>query len=394
MDEKEEERLKKVLARQSSAYFTVEEGKGKIVLRFGAFERGVISYKDHELDNQWNIVDAAGIGKGHGQGLIGGMHGKLPGAEKIYTYTKRWLTYHMDKGKKEVIPFAYEEILDSIPLQPTSYLLIVRDIETAPPEKWRVTVYFEITYQVINIYKPFFKAPFGYHEKVMELLNTACASWLSRKSVDRILIARKNPSLARQEIGRDPVILTLHDDWGIKVLEKVGIRIIDVKFPPELVEPLEKKRKLKLDAEAKKTQMEIESQARASEAVGTMIQMIHQNTGMPVKEIRKQLRDNPGDFFKKYKPILEKNYKLLADKIAIEGGAYVKIDVEGAQGIERTLLNLLTAWQRIPMGKKEKIEKTEKKEKTKKEDTGPRTGSRPDINKIVSDVIEKNTSKP
>jgi hypothetical protein len=150
----------------------------------------------------------------------------------------------------------------------------------------------------------------------------------------------------------------IENDWGIRV-EENGIDFIDI-AAPGYQEALAAQKKTKLEAEAKRVKLEIEAQGRASETMGTIIQMLHQETGMTDKEIRQQIKDDPATFVKKYEPIIEKNWDLLNRKLAIEGGSFIDIRVEGAQGIERAFLNLITAWKRMPGGESEKS--TQKKE--------------------------------
>jgi hypothetical protein len=163
----------------------------------------------------------------------------------------------------------------------------------------------------------------------------------------------------------------LRDEWGIHILEKTGIRIQDIQFPKEYQAALALEKKTTLEAKAEQKRKEIEAKARASELVGTMIHMIHENTGKAVRTIRKEIRDDPAKFFETHKLILEKNYDLLNRKLAIDGSSFVDIRVEGAQGIERALLNILTAWQRMPQGKKGKKEEKDEKTPARKKNIRP-----------------------
>ena len=344
----DEKKTRKTLERKWAVTFTVDESHAKAVMRFGAFQRFEISYKDHKFDKDWYVVDAPGVGAG--QSRIGGLHAKWPGTEKIFVYRFRWKDIQFVEKSRDIVQL-HEKIIDYVFLKPTYYAFEVEKAETsAAEERIPLTLHVSVLLRVVNPYKTLFQGVPNWYENAATRLASMLRDWVAQKKLNEVLSFRRDPKTTWQEFKDNPIIQSLERDWGIRV-EENGIDVRDIDLPKEYEEAAALEKKRKLEAEAEKARVEIESQARAAEVVGTMIQMIHQNTGMPVKKIRKQLRDDPAQFFKKYKPILEKNYELLANKIAIEGGAYVKIDVKGAEGIERALLNIITAWQRTPPGR-------------------------------------------
>lgn len=359
-----DKKQRKLLERKWAATFMVEESHAKAVMKFGAFERFEMSWKDHKFDDNWEVKDAPGAGAG--QKAIGGLHTKWPGVEKIFAYRFRWKDIQLVEKGKDVVQF-HEKMLDYIFLKPAYYAFEVEKAETsAVTERIPLTLRVSVILQVVNPYKTLFLGVPDWYGNTATRLAAMLRDWVAQKTLNEVLSFRRDPETAWDEFKDNPIIKSLEKDWGIRVQEK-GIDIRDVDLPKEYEEAAALEKKKKLEAEAKKARIEIESQARASEVVGTMVQMIFQNTGMPIRKIRKQLRDDPEKFFEKYKPILERNYKLLADKIAIEEGAYVKIDVQGAEGIEKALLNIITAWQRMPMGRREKKEAETREETPRRE---------------------------
>jgi len=70
-------------------------------------------------------------------------------------------------------------------------------------------------------------------------------------------------------------------------------------------------------------------------------------------------------------------------KLGIEGRSYLDVRVDGAEGLERLLLNVLAVWQRMPMGAT--VGKETKKDAEKKEKI-------PDLEEVLEE-IEKEEKK-
>lgn len=271
-------------------FTTVGEAKGKAVMRLHGFKKVIIIWEGHGLNKNWDVV------KGRTKRFLGGLClvGIWP-IDHILKYTKRYQTLHIVKDKDESQVVFREEEFEEIPLQPTTYVTILKDVETAPPEILRVTVTILFTYEITNIYKALFKASISFHEKAKENLDTVLVSWITKQNAKGLLEAQRDPTKLWEDIkgpvtDPDPVIAMLRDDWGIHIIENTGIRIQDIQFPKEYQDALALKKKTTLEANAAKKRMEIEAKARASETVGTLIQMIHQETGTPIKTIQKEFK--------------------------------------------------------------------------------------------------------
>jgi regulator of protease activity HflC (stomatin/prohibitin superfamily) len=366
----EDRRQQKALEKKWAAIFTVDESHAKAVMRLGAFQRFEMSWKDHAFDKDWNVIDVPGVGAG--KKFTGGLHAKWPGAEKIFPYRFRWKDIQFVKDGKDITQL-HEKIIDYIFLKPAYYAFEVEKAETsAAKERIPITLHVSVLLRSVNPYKTLFKGVPNWFENAATRLASMLRDLVAQKTLEEVLSFRKDPKTTWQILLKDnPIIKALEEDWGLRV-EKDGLDIRGVDLPKEYEQAAARKKQLELEAEAEKTKIEIESQARAIELAGTMIQMIRQETGMPLKEIKKGLRKDPEGFLKKHNQIIDKNLDLLQRKIAIEGGSFVDIRVGGAEGIEKALLEILTAWLRMPMGqrkrergKEEKQEKQEKQERVK-----------------------------
>ncbi|MBU3924416.1 hypothetical protein KJ854_00590, partial [Patescibacteria group bacterium] len=190
-----------------------------------------------------------------------------------------------------------------------------------------------------NPYKVLFVAPFNWVENVMIRLNALFRDWTGRKTLDQILEVEENPEELWREIGENELIRdTFGKEWGVGV-EKHGVQIRKVDMPPEYQE-----------AAAKEKKQELEAAGRAAETVGTVLAMMAYSRGITIKKIQEEIQ---GDT-EKQKEFLVIAKDLVTRKIGIEGGSYLDIRVQGAEGLERMFLNALSAWQRMPQGKSPK----------------------------------------
>ena len=182
-------------------------------------------------------------------------------------------------------------------------------------------------------------------EAIVGALRVAIGKVTWRKATEDIEDVRKEA----EEVFKssDGALLTagFHPD-------DLRLAIEEIKLPRELAQALPEPDKARLDAQAAK----FVSQTRAIETVGTVIEMMAQSRGKTPEEIRDSIEadsDAQAEF-------LRLSQDLIKRRMAIDGDSFVDIRVEGADGIEKTLLNLVAAWQRMPPGRKPK-EKEEKK---------------------------------
>lgn len=94
---------------------------------------------------------------------------------------------------------------------------------------------------------------------------------------------------------------------------------------------------------------------RAIETIGTLIQMAAKATGKTAKEVQAEIVASP-ELRERLRAFGE---DLVTRQMSIDGKALTDIRVNGADGIERTLLNIAAAWQRMPKGAAEEEEPQE-----------------------------------
>lgn len=319
----------------------VSEGTAKIAVRGDSFVNAFIQWMGHTLDIDWNVIpeDATHKEPWH----IGGLRfNGVPLMDIIYSYKLRWKSVRLaSEGKNkegEVVKF-HEEVLDYVPLRPEVYFTKIVAAETIPPERIPLDIEFLVTMRVTNPYKVLFVAPYNWVENVLIRLNALFRDWTGTKTLDEILKVKEDPARLWREIGENELIQkTLDKEWGVLV-EKNGIQIRKVDMPPEYQEAAAKEKKQKLEAAG-----------RAAETVGTVLAMMAHSRGISIEDIQKEIQ---GDLTKQ-KEFLGIAKDLVTRKIGIEGGSYLDIRVQGAEGLERMFLNALSAWQRMPKGKSPK----------------------------------------
>lgn len=131
--------------------------------------------------------------------------------------------------------------------------------------------------------------------------------------------------------------------------DDLRLAIEEVKLPRELEQALSEPDKARLDAQA----AEFVAQTRATETIGTVIAMMAKSRGQSSAVIQDLIETDPNY----QREFLDLSEDLIKRRMAIDGKSFVDIRVEGAEGIEKTLLDLLAAWKRMPDGGKEPEEK-------------------------------------
>ena len=387
-----------------TAFFTfvrftfVKEGTAKAIVRMKQFRKMVMAWREYKLDENWNVISISrppepqlppssssdealsppdedrdeippgglppekppskegpseeGLPKlGWWQRIFGGLRfvGIWP-FDQVYTYGFRWLGLELVEGKEE--PQFHERILDYVLLRPDVYLLVVEDAETLPPERIPLTFRVLVTIKVINPYKVLFKAPSNWLENAMARLGALVRAWVGTKTLDDILKLRGEPTQAWEDFKEDPLITkTFKDDWGIQIEEK-GIEIRTITLHPEYQA-----------AAAAERKQQFEARARAAETVGTLIATMALVRGKrepkEIQQFEQEIAGNP----ELQEEFLEFAKDIVIRKLGIEGGSYLDVRVEGAEGFEKTLLNALAALKRMPTGAVSKEEESSEKPK-------------------------------
>lgn len=120
----------------------------------------------------------------------------------------------------------------------------------------------------------------------------------------------------------------------------IGIVIEEIKLPPALKDALPQPDQARLALDAARNV----AQTKAIQTVGTVIEMMAKSRSKTPDEIRELVEQDP----EAQKQFLGLAKDLVKRQMAIDGKSFLDIRVQGAQGIERALLNLFALLKRIP----------------------------------------------
>jgi len=321
-----------VLLKNNWFFTLVEEGTAKIILKAGKISKIVFVWEEHWMDEQFNVwrkeEKGVGLSPKKIKGLFGGIfYIGIPPFWRVHTYPLRWADIHIKNGKRE-IKF-HEEIIDYVLLRPCVYWTKLTKAETK--EMIPVDVEFAVTLRIENPYKFCFIAPPTPIEEVLTRLSAVLRARVALLSVEE-LIGMKGKSKELWE--GTPSIPGLEDEkliqetlpkWGIRLASQ-GIDILDIALPEEYQE-----------AQAAKRRAQLETEGRLSETVRGILQGWAEAQGKTLEQLSKEIREDK----KKKEEILKIVENLILKKLALEKNAYIYMEVEGAGGIEKVLLDLL-----------------------------------------------------
>ena len=134
--------------------------------------------------------------------------------------------------------------------------------------------------------------------------------------------------------------------------DDLRLTIKEIKLPKALQDALPQVDEERLKSEAAKFLVI----ARARETVGTVIEMMAQSRKKTIEEIQIEIEAD-ADLQIEFRQLAK---DLVVRQIAIDGKSFVDIRVEGAGGIEKTILEIAAAWQRMPKGGESGVKKTKK----------------------------------
>jgi len=200
----------------------------------------------------------------------------------------------------------------------------------------------------------------NWRERAVELLENTVRSYLATLTIDEALPERRGgydllSENRMPEPEREKIRKTL-EMWGLK-LER--ITVTDFDLDPEIVKARNEVQKRKRAVEV----AEHEKVVRATETVGSLIQMMAESTGKTPREIQKEIDKDP----KLKKRLTSFSEELITRRMSIDAKALTDIRTGGGGNLEQSLLRLFAAFKVVPAaeqkGKKEKEKGDEKKKK-------------------------------
>jgi regulator of protease activity HflC (stomatin/prohibitin superfamily) len=324
-------------------YFTVvREGTAKVVLRFGAYKKVLLCWKDHDVTPDGEIIDVPGK-KSRGLQFVGFRR-----IDTLLVYKFRWKDIQLVEGEEK--EQFHEVERDWVLVRPDVYIMTIKRAETKSPERYPINVQFAYILRICHVRKATLVAPPNWFENATVRLNAAHRTFIaSHELKDILLLKERKVKITNEEIDREFIEDVLEKVWGVKV-EDIGIR--DVELLPEYQKAAAAERRAKMEAAG-----------RAQEIFGTVIAAVVEATGKKEKKVRQEFVKNPKAFYETYRPIIDNTMT----KLSMEEKAYLRIETPGAVGALGDLLRLIAAWQRMPRGKSKKEEREATKELSREE---------------------------
>lgn len=330
----------------------VEEGTGKIIMKMGQAFKGIVQYKGFDIDEEWNIVP---VSPGQEEKyFFGGIRwvGLWP-IYYIHRYALRWTSIR-ENGETA----AHEEVLSSILLKEKIYYLSITGAEDK--DGIAVDIDILITLKVVNLYRALF-GPHNYLEQVISRTRPLFREYArgytfmelasQRQRAGGELWERLEKEGMVNDFGPNGEILVIGEferDYGIRIKDG-GIEIKNITPPPEYQ-----------NAQTRKYIAAREAERVAGETIGSVVNMMAISRGITAEQMQEKIDQSP-KFQKEFRDYCKDT---LHKKMAIDGGSYVKIDVTGAGGTEKTLMDLAAAWLRMPKG----LQKTQETSRKEEED--------------------------
>lgn len=272
----------------------------------------------------------------------------------IYFYDFSW-TGVDQAGKIDPHP---KESLGFFVLTDDNYLLSANALETKPPENLPVNIPLPITIRIANPRKAIFAAE-RWLEITLQAINSVAKDFVGAHTYEQLLSEKDIGEQIMMIAEERKIIEELFNRYGIEVRR---IRALDVVVAEakDAKNDLQRATLRAFEAEqtAKATVItaKAESQKRAQEAMGSIILMMAEATGEKAEDIQAKIKNSP-----RLRSQVQKFIQDLAVRqVSITGKSLLDIRVEGAEGIERTLLNLISAYRRISSGTRDETERKDR----------------------------------
>lgn len=210
-----------LLASRDIFFTLVREGTAKAILRWKRFSRLTMSYRGHELDNDWNVVSttapAAPTQKRWFRWMSGLQWVGIPFMNSVHSYRFKWTSYEEEKTVQK------EEVIDFVLVQDDVYYSFVDEAETKGMVP--VNVALLLTLRVVNPYKALFRVQ-HWLEATQNRLKPAFRSFVALKEFEELT---KQKEAIEDELNSflqgTNVDEFIRDNYGIELVAVEIVRI-------------------------------------------------------------------------------------------------------------------------------------------------------------------------
>lgn len=272
---------------------TVKEGTAKVFVRFGAFKRVVVKWREHLLDTaNGNVREVnSAIGEKEKKSWLGGLFfvGFWP-LDSVYTYEFEYSKFEMVNGKLKLVPRTLTAV-DYILIRPDTFGVQIEEAETKPPERVPVNIALNVSVRVENPEKALFRAPTNWWRKLEARLIALFRGWAADVTVDDILGLKGRPTKVWEILNQEApdLVSSIKDEWGI-VIEENKVEVRDVGFAEDVQKALKMRKQMELEAEANLRKQEVDAKATASATLGRLMESLSQGSGVDVSVLHSELR--------------------------------------------------------------------------------------------------------
>jgi len=299
----------------------VKESTAKAIVRGGTLRKMLFSKRGYRLDADDNLVEDK-TQKGHWYGgwrIIG-----IPWLDKVYTYDWAWVKVKQDSKQGSILVPKEEE--------GTSFIIVgqvyfygneIRGTDVVDKDLIPVEASFALPAMIVNPRKAKFDTT-DWFGSFCSSIEPAERNFINAHSYKEI-IADSKIDLG-QEVFNDlvakSVVKRLEDDYGVRLLrvECKGIRLAG-DYQKSQTEKWQAER----DAERDRTK-------RLGSTTGVLMDMIADQTGLELKDIRAEFRTNPDAALKKYKGLIDMNKDFIEQQIASDAGVLKRYYFKGGNG--------------------------------------------------------------
>ena len=341
-----------LLLAPNNCHFTfIHEATVRFVSKGGAVVKVLIQWKGHTLDENGYVVPT-GVWVKDGREVAAGTQGakkyrelwhplgglRFYGLWPIYDirfYDFAWTGINQ-AGELDPHP---KESLGLVILPDDNYLNSATALETKPRENLPIDILQPLTIRIANPQKAIFAVE-NWLEVTQQAITSIDKDFAGAHSYEELIKEKDIGEQILNKAKEKGVIDELFDRYGVDLrwIRTKDIRVTD--RPASEFQRLTLERfKAAQEARATVVKAKAESEKRAKETTGAIVQMLAAATGMSVKKVQEKI-NNDAD--------LNKKIQVLAQDLVtrqVTGKGLIDIRVSGAEGMEKGVIEILAAFK-------------------------------------------------